>query len=355
MGKFVDLTGQRFGRWIVIERVENRGSAHYYRCKCDCGNEKNVAKQSLLKEISRSCGCLNRELTTARNFKHGLAHTRRYSIYSGMIRRCYDRKSVNYLKYGGSGIKVCKEWLEDFVVFYNWASDNGYTNELTIDRINNKGDYSPKNCRWSSSTQQNRNTSRNTFLTIGGEEKTLSEWSNISGIKSNTIKYRYDAGWSHADIFNPVQKSKNPRKGRARLLDILSSVIKRCYNSSSVGYKNYGGRGIVVCDAWLNNNECFVEWAFVSGYKDSLTLDRINNNSGYSPDNCRWVTIKEQNSNKQNSVLLTHNDITMTREAWSRALGISAKALAYRIENNMTEDRIFHVGKLNNSGKRCSK
>jgi hypothetical protein len=236
--------------------------------------------------------------------------------------------------------------------FYNWAIENDYDDTKSIDRIDNDGPYSPENCRWATDKEQNRNTRRNVYIEAFGEIKTLGEWSEISGVNSRTIKHRYSVGKRDEDLFIPVNNANKEQSKRKRLNGILHGVKSRCYNPKNISYKNYGGRGIYVCDEWLNDFEFFYEWALDNRYNKNLTLDRIDNNGPYSPENCRWATNQEQNMNRRNSILLTHNDITMTREAWSRVLCISAKALAYRIENNMTEDRIFHVGKLPGGGRR---
>lgn len=127
----------------------------------------------------------------------GRKNTRLYSIYRNMLSRCYNKNTSHYLRYGGRGIKVCDEWLSDFKNFYNWSINNGYSNDLTIDRRNNDLDYCPDNCRWVSIKTQCRNTSRNHMVTINNETKTLIEWSEIYNINYKTLRDRLKRGWSH--------------------------------------------------------------------------------------------------------------------------------------------------------------
>lgn len=124
-----------------------------------------------------------------------------------------------------------------------------------------------------------------------------------------------------------------------RLYNIYNNMIQRCYNKNSSNYERYGGRGICVCDEWKGkrSNINFFEWAISSGYSDNLTLDRIDNNKGYSPDNCRWVSVKEQGKNKRNNVLLTCNGKTMILNDWSCETGIDSRVLRARMKRGWSD------------------
>jgi hypothetical protein len=262
-------------------------------------------------------------------------------------------KSKVYKYYGGKGIKICDEWLKDFSSFYVWAAENGYKENLTLDRIDNDGNYCPENCRWVSQKEQIRNTSRNIFIEVEGESRILAEWSELTGVKSQTINMRYKAGKSGTDLFIPVNKcSKKVTLGKVRLRSIYSGVKDRCYNSNNKDYCRYGAKGIVMCEEWKENFETFYNWAIISKYKDALSLDRIDNNKGYFPENCRWATIQEQAENKRSCVYLTHEGRTQTQTAWSRETGIGTGALRYRVLNGLPEDKIFYKGKLSKLNKK---
>ena len=165
MGKLIDLTGQRFGRLVVVERAGStqRGQATWL-CRCDCGNETAVVANSLRRGNTNSCGCIHSELLSSRNYKHGKRHSRLYGVWLGMKERCYNPKHNRYHRYGGRGIAVCDEWRDNFNAFYEWSVANGYDEnapygECTIDRIDVDSDYCPENCRWVDLLTQRNNRS----------------------------------------------------------------------------------------------------------------------------------------------------------------------------------------------------
>ncbi len=193
--KKLDLTGQRFGRLVVIEEAghSSDGRVQWF-CKCDCGKTTVSTTTNLKRNHTRSCGCLNEE----NHFKHG-KRTRTnshslYGIWDNMKQRCGNSNATLYHRYGGRGITVCQEWREDFQAFYNWAMANGYQDDLTIDRIDNDKGYSPDNCRWITKKANLNNTSQNAFIELNGERHTIAEWSRITGISRKAIDYRIKAG-----------------------------------------------------------------------------------------------------------------------------------------------------------------
>lgn len=191
----IDIIGQRFGRLMVISEAEERTKCGEvkYLCQCDCGNTKIIAGTSLRYGKSKSCGCLLSESTAKRSRSHGKSKTRLFKIWAGMRDRCTNPNRREYKDYGGRGITVCKEW-EDFQAFYDWSMANGYAENLTIDRVENDGPYSPDNCRWTTRKTQSNNTRQTVHITIDGETKNMEQWAATIGVARSTISRHVKSG-----------------------------------------------------------------------------------------------------------------------------------------------------------------
>lgn len=198
----VNYIGLRSGR-LVIDRFHHKTPSNhkYFVCKCDCGNEVVVRGSCIVQQSTKSCGCYAEECRIKRATKHGMFGTRLYTIWSGFKRRCYDEKVEGYRWYGKNNISYCEEW-DDFSNFYEWAMKNNYTDELTLDRIDSKGNYCPENCRWVSMKQQQRNRKNNHVVEYNGEKHCLSEWAEIYGINYNTLLTRIRRGFPFEEVLN---------------------------------------------------------------------------------------------------------------------------------------------------------
>ena len=163
MGKKIDLTGKVYGRLVVVEEAgRNSKGKILWKCKCNCGNETIVIGENLKSGATQSCGCYRKEIEVVASVTHGLSHSngkinRLYSIWIDMKKRCNNTKNKEYKNYGGRGIKVCQEWASEYMAFHEWAINNGYSKELTLDRIDVNKDYGPENCKWSTWLEQGRN------------------------------------------------------------------------------------------------------------------------------------------------------------------------------------------------------
>lgn len=195
----VDLMGQRFGRLTVIKRAKNdkQGNAQWL-CLCDCGNEKVVRGRALRKGSTKSCGCLLSECSKKRMTKlctkHGHSDSKLYRVWCAMRERCYKENNSGFKNYGGRGITVCDEWRNSFGAFYDWAMANGYRKGLEIDRIDNDGNYEPKNCHWITPLENCQNTRKCVHIKVTDCEKcisfecrTIAEASRKTGVNQNTI------------------------------------------------------------------------------------------------------------------------------------------------------------------------
>ena len=198
MGSFIDLTGKRFGRLTVIERDKSKQDGlAFWVCKCDCGSYASIYGGNIRNGHTQSCGCLREETEAYRFLRHNATrkeNPRLARIYKSMKHRCYRKEHNCYNNYGGRGIKICDEWLGDlgFENFVKWSKENGYADNLTIDRIDYNGHYSPQNCRWVSYKDNQNNRSDNRYIEFNGEVKTMSQWAEVFGIRPAELKRRLD-------------------------------------------------------------------------------------------------------------------------------------------------------------------
>lgn len=195
------IIGQKFNRLTVIAYDDE---SKKYICKCDCGNEHKANKHNLVFNLVKSCGCLKKE---GNHITYGFSHTRIDNIYRSIISRCYCPNCKSYKNYGSKGITVCDEWRLDKIKFFDWAFKNGYSDTLTIDRIDNSKGYCPENCRWITYKQQANNKTNNLVLCIDGVSHTVAEWADISNVQAKTIYARLKRNWEpKRAVFQKVTK-----------------------------------------------------------------------------------------------------------------------------------------------------
>lgn len=196
--------GQKYGKLTIIKEVSPIGSKRRILCKCDCGNIKEYSMDRVIHGRTQSCGCLRNEMFLIHRNNNGTSvypkkatASKLYKIWNAMKCRCYTVSSGAYFKYGAKGIRMCDEWKNDFMAFYNWALANGYSDELTIDRIDYRGNYEPSNCRWADIRTQANNKSNVRKYEYNGELHTMTEWSEIMNINYGALWERLNVlGWS---------------------------------------------------------------------------------------------------------------------------------------------------------------
>lgn len=197
------MSGQRFGRLIVVKRVEDYifdsgRKERQWLCKCDCGNEIVVLGNNLRKENTVSCGRYRKEINKKLQTKHGLCNDSIYIVYRNMKNRCFDPRDKRFKNYGERGITVCKEWLgeDGFNNFVEWSNKSGYSKGLTLDRIDVDGNYEPSNCRWTDLVTQENNRTNNRLLTYNNRTMTMAMWAKELNINYNTLANRIYLGWA---------------------------------------------------------------------------------------------------------------------------------------------------------------
>lgn len=186
--------GDRYGRLVIIKEIPNK-NRRFFECFCDCGKSTVVPLNHLRDRHTVSCGCKKKEI------KHGMCDTKTYEAWAGLIQRCTNPKSLRFYNYGGRGIKVCKEWMS-FEKFYKDMGEAPIG--MTIDRINNNGNYCKENCRWTTNKEQSRNKRSNRLISMNGKTQLVISWAEELGINANTIRTRLYKGW------NPIKALKEP-------------------------------------------------------------------------------------------------------------------------------------------------
>lgn len=281
MGNYIDLTGQRFGKLVVLEKGETHKTAggQYFTtwiCKCDCGNLTTVQSTKLRKGHTTSCGCVKK------------AGKQMYQDLTGMK---FNRLTViSYIPISERKSKT-----------YSWL------------------------CKCDCGK-----------LVDGNPSKLKNGLQKSCGCLKEEIKY---------NIGNVNKKYKFINK---RLYSIYQAMVHRCYDKNGREYHNYGGRGITVCEEWLGEfgYDVFAEWALNNGYDLNAkhgvcTLDRINVDKGYSPENCTWITNQQQQCNKRTNVNLTYNGETHCMTEWARILNIPFGKIRYHHEKGESLEQII--------------
>lgn len=205
-----DYIGKTYNYLTILKPLEKRHGNWYVLCKCKCGNTHIARLNHLLTGGVQSCGCKTHEKGKTGIHYVWSKNPRINKIWNGILYRCYNSKKDTFKHYGGRGIKVCEEWLpknNGAENFYTWAINNGYKDNLTIDRIDVNGNYCPKNCRWITMKEQATNKTNNHLITINGITKCLSQWLREFNVVKNTYYYRKSIGFSDEEALT-MEKMK---------------------------------------------------------------------------------------------------------------------------------------------------
>lgn len=308
--------------------------------------------------------------------EHGLCGTRIYRIWAGMKRRCDSPNQPYYKWYGGRGIKVCDEWKNDVVAFWNWAQENGYADNLTIDRINSNGDYCPENCRWATHKEQANNQRSNRKIEYRGEVKTLQQWVEELGLSIDTVSDRLRYGWSIEDAFDLPKWTFRAGRAKGKMCHTYlhgmchtptfhswNRMKNDCYNSNSPTYKTCGALGIEMCDRWRDSFANFYE--DMGEMPKDCRLVRIDESKDFSKDNCKWVAkteVPKLTANKKRIAKLSKIcqfekllklDITNILKAWPnyeqttdlfKQIGVRVKQI--RLEKKLAQTQLCEIAGL---------
>lgn len=203
-----NIVGKTFNYLTVLKDLPNKNGKRYVLCKCICGKEIGVYKSTLTQGLKKSCGC--RKYENHPYLRSGSRKDALYRIYASIKNRCLNTKTPRYIDYGGRGIKICKEWLDDYSNFHDWAFCNGYSDgkNLSIERKDVNGNYCPENCCWIPKPEQNRNKRNSHFITLNGKTMILADWCRELGISSSLVVHRIkDLGMSEEKaLMTPVKR-----------------------------------------------------------------------------------------------------------------------------------------------------
>lgn len=272
IAKPIDITGERYGRLTAIKRLDKKyHGTYYWLFKCDCGNYKESPANRVRSGLVKSCGCLQKP--------HGDTGNRLFNIWVDMRQRCKNDGKPEHDNYGNRGITVCDEW-NDYLTFKSWALDNGYTDELTLDRVDVNGNYEPSNCRWATYKQQANNKRDNRYVEIDGVTHTLSEWLTIlDNVTSCTVHRRIRAGWDiKKALTTPPQKcfplnpeateEKREKRGHRKPLIAYNDKEVLRFKSSIDAEKHGFSRGSIRKARLKGTRHHGYYWKFAEDYRD---------------------------------------------------------------------------------------
>lgn len=200
----LELAGQTYGRLTVVSEAQKRFNQRHWLCACACGKETVVSQPNLRSGVSTSCGCLHKEIISAQFATHRKTKTPEYQVWKGMHQRCNNPKNKSFVRYGGRGIKICDAWLHSFDTFIGDMGPRP-SDQHSIDRIDNNGDYAPDNCRWVLEDVQQLNKRSNHFIEFKGERLSLSQWAEKLNLSPSLLHARLNK------LHWPLERALSPK------------------------------------------------------------------------------------------------------------------------------------------------
>lgn len=287
-----DLTGHKYGQWTVVQYAgiapNSRKAA--WLCECKCGTRRAITSNNLQRALS--CGCGRRQKTILRNTTHGRARSPEHRTWCGMLQRCYNQNNTGYEDWGGRGITVCDRWKNSFENFFADMGTKPFPG-ASIGRLDNDGNYEPKNCRWETHEQQAKNTRRTRRFAIGSESKCFSEWAEEAGVSPAAFANRVNANWNEDELLAPPIEAK-------RL--------------------EYNGKSMTVH-----------EWSTVLGMSPSVLYERLS--SGWTTEEALGTPPRP--TTKQ----LTFRGKTQSLLCWAEELGINKSTLCHRLRRGWSVEK----------------
>lgn len=321
MPKLIDLTGQKYGKLTVVERVGSRKGSVTWRCTCECGGEAIVASNCLRTGSTKTCGCSKRFIEVGETYG-------RLTVLERLNERT-NSKRIMYLCKCSCGNTVKRTVTN--ILGTKVPSCGCVQNEVKIEMVGKRFG------RWTVIERASKEVKGVYWLCRCdcGTERVVNGRMLRTGGSVSCGCYAREASSQRMKDLTPEEKKKFARythhQSDSRLYRIWWGMRERCYKSNKAEYKHYGGRGITICDEWLEDFMNFYNWAMSNGYEDHLSIDRIDVNGNYCPENCRWATQKEQCNNTRQNRFLKFNGETHTVKEWADIVGINVITLRSRL------------------------
>jgi len=318
MPKELNLTGQRFGRLVAVELAHRDDKyVSYWKCQCDCGKTKIIVLNSLRSGRTKSCGCLHIESARERITKHGKSKTAEYGIWANIKSRC----AGDHHRYGGRGISMAPEWVDNFPAFLAYVGPRP-SEKHSIDRINYDGNYEPGNVRWATDEEQANNKSSNHLLTKDGITKNLTQWSNELGLSQQAIRNRINEGWPEEKVLVPVNTTRIAPRWEKH-----GESFSPEYEAWHAMMMNHRSE---ICQEWVDSAEAFLNYVPDRPSANHVFV-RIDKKAPYGPGNVQWITRKEKQRSLPQNVWIEMDGERRTVAEWAERAGMDQKRLRQRL------------------------